>query len=177
MSYNDITKSKAYMLYAQGYSFRQIADMLKTHPGCEKLTHNTVKSWALEKDDNGFTWEDRKKEVTALIQKNESNIVVKTKAELLESSQKVLASVMDEILSGSLEFKTKDAAMYAFKALAEWQGKVVAEGKQVTIEEQVEILIESMHEIPEVSAVLLKHEKAIMEIWKAKAMDKLKEKR
>jgi len=165
------------MLYAQGHSFRQIADMLKTHPGCEKLTHNTVKSWALEKDSNGSTWEDRKKEITALIHKNEREIVAKTKAELIEASQKVLSSVMDEILSGGLEFKTKDAAMYAFKALSEWQEKVIAVGKQITMEEQVEILFSAMYEIPEVAAVLSKHEKTIMEIWKAKAMDKLKEKR
>lgn len=174
MSYNDITKSNAYLLYAQGHSFRAIADMLRTHPGCEKLTHNTIKSWAETADENGLTWDDRKKEVSALMRRKEDEVVAKTQAELLELSQKVLTDVLDEILNGALKFKTKDAAIYAYKTLAEWQGKVIEKGKQITIEDQVEILFDAMYEIPEVAAVLSKHEKAIMEAWKVKAMARLK---
>ncbi|MCL2154057.1 MAG: hypothetical protein FWH53_00175 [Leptospirales bacterium] len=176
MSYNDIIKSNAYMLYAQGYSFRQIADILKTHPGCEKLTHNTVKSWALEKDNNGLTWDDRKKEVTDLIQKKETETVIQTKRELIEATQKALSDIMTDILSGSLGFKTKDAAVYAFKTLFEWQDKVIDKEKRITIEEQVEIVFEAMHEIAEVSEVLLKHEKAIMAKWQEKALARIKKK-
>lgn len=174
MSYNDITKSNAYLLYVQGHSFRAIADMLRTHPGCEKLTHNTVKSWAESQDENGLTWDDRKKEITVLMRKKESDVAVKTQTELLESSQKALSMMMDDILSSALEFKTKDAAVYAYKALAEWQERVVDKGKQIKIEDQVEILFDAMNEIPEVAAVLSKHEKAIMEAWKVKAMARLK---
>lgn len=172
--YNDIIKSNAYLLYAQGHSFRAIAEMLRTHPGCEKLTHNTIKSWAETPDENGLTWDDRKKEIAALMRKNEKDIVVKTQAELLESSQKALSAIMDDILYSSLDFKTKDAAVYAFKALAEWQGKVIADGKQITIEDQVEILFDAMYDIPEAAFVLSKHKKAIMDAWKLKALARLK---
>ena len=176
MSYNDIIKSNAYMLYAQGYSFRQIADMLKNHPGCEKLTHTTVKSWSTEKNENGLTWEDRKKEITALIQSQETQVIIKTKQELIEESQKALSDIMSDIRSGALEFKTNDAAVYAFKALFEWQEKVVDKEKRITLEEQVSLIIESMHEIDEVSEVLKKHEKAIFEKWQEKALARIKNK-
>jgi transposase len=177
MGYNDVIKSNAFVLFSQGYSYRAIAEMMRTNPGCEKLTHGTVKSWAETPDEKGHTWNERKQEVIALMRKKESDIAVKSQAELLESSQKALTTIMDEILSGALEFKTKDAAVYAFKALAEWQGRVIAEGKQITIEEQVEILFESMYEIPEVASVLSSHEKRIMESWKVKALERLKKKR
>jgi transposase len=176
MSYNDITKSNAYLLYAQGHSFRAIADMLRTHPGCERLTHNTIKSWAETKDENGLSWDDRKKEVTALMRKSESAVVVKTQQEIMETARTVLSGVIEEISTGGLKFKTKDAAIYGFKALAEWLERVVDKEKRISIEEQVEILWESMHEIPEVSEVLSKHEKALMDKWQSKALARLKKK-
>lgn len=176
MAYDDITKSNAYLLFAQGRSFRAIADMLRTHPGCEKLTHNTVKQWAETPDENGLTWGDRKKDVTAFIRKNETAAVIKTQQEVLNTAHKVLSDLIEEISTGDLEFKTKDAAIYAFKALAEWQERIIDKEKRISVEEQVEILFESMHEIPEVSGVLSKHEKAIMDKWQNKALARLKKK-
>ncbi|TAL31572.1 MAG: hypothetical protein EPN93_17405 [Spirochaetes bacterium] len=174
--YDAMTISQAFMLYCQGHSFRKIAEMLKSHPGCETLTHGTVKGWAEKKDETGLTWEDRRRDYTALMRAGEKQAVVRTQEQVIEETSSILNEIIDEIRSGDLEFKTKDAAVYALKALSEWQQKIVDKGKRVTVEEQMDILFEVMYEITEVSQVLLKHQEAILRKFQERTAERLREK-
>ncbi len=175
--YDDITKSQAFVLFCQGVSFRKIAEVLSTHPGCEKITHSTIKSWSEVPDGNGRTWEDRKTECLALTDKIEKNVIVRNRAEILKETDTVLNSILDEIRGKNLEFKTKDAAIYAFKALAEWSEKIKDKEKRISIEDQVTMLLDAMNEIPEVAEALSKHWTEINEKFQKLAREMLKKKR
>jgi len=157
MAYSEITKSEAFMLYCQGISFRQIADILKTHPGCGSITHSTIKKWSEIPDIKGQTWEDRKSEYLAVVQQTEKGTVVKQHKDIITRTNDIKDNLLKDIEAGSLTFKTKDAAIYSFLAIQKYQDKVTDQKKRITIEEQVTLFIEAMNEIPAVSEVLSNH--------------------
>ncbi len=174
--YDGNTKSQAFLLFCQGHSFRRIAEILRVHPGCETLTHGTVKSWAETPDEAGHTWSERRREYAALARAGEATAVARTQQEIIAETSAILDEILGEIRDGGLEFKTKDAAVYAFKALAEWQERVLDKGRRISIEDQVSLMLEAMYEIGEVAEVLSKHEKAIMAAFQEKAAAVIKEK-
>jgi hypothetical protein len=144
------------------------------HPGCDTLTHGTVKSWAETPDEAGHTWSERRREYAALARAGEATAVARTQQEIIAETSAILDDVLAEIRTSGLEFKTKAEAMYAFKALKEWQDKAIDKEKQITIEDQVTLMLEAMYEIPEVSEVLSKHEKAINKLFQEKAIARIR---
>lgn len=175
--YSDITKSQAFLLYCNGVSFRQIAETLKTHPGCESITHSTVKKWSETPDDKGLTWADRKSEYMAVVAKTEKDIVIRTRTDVLIETDKILNSILTEIGGESLEFKTKDAAIYAFRSLADWSEKIRDKDKRISMEDQVTLIFDAMREIPAVAKVLEENWTQINVIWQKKAKELLLKKR
>ena len=175
--YDDIAKSQAFLLFCNGVSFRRIAEILSTHPGCDSITHSTVKKWSETPDKNSLTWTERKAEYSAVVAKSEKDIVIRNRADMLNETDNILNSILTELKEKKLEFKTKDAAVYAFKALAEWSEKIKDKEKRISIEDQVTLLLDAMNEIPEVAEVLSKHWTEINTKFQQLAREMLKKKR
>lgn len=160
MSYSDNIKSKAFMLYAQGFSFAEIAARLKGEEGASKLTKGAIRRWAEKPDDLGRTWKDRKRDISLLVQESETEAAVRQRKELVKDSGNILSEIMDEIRSGSLEFKTKDAAIYAFKALADWQAKTLdkdSKAGDMGALGVIQTMLEIFAEVPDVRAAVQLH--------------------
>lgn len=172
--YSDLTKAEAFTLYCSGLSFRKIADILKNHPGCEKITHSTVKKWSETPNLKGATWDDRKLALQEQIEQNQNDLIVKQKVDVVKETDGIIADIIADLQAGELKFKTKDAAVYALKTIAEYNKKLKDETKRVNIEDQVTLLLEAMNDIPEVGEVLSKHWNDVYNIFqkKAKALEK-----
>jgi hypothetical protein len=171
MAYSDLDKSQAFILFASGSSYRKIADIMRTHPGCEKITHTTIRDWAETPDTSGKTWEDRKRETDALVKESETSAVVRQSRDIIQEIDSIIGDIVTDIKGKGLEFKTQDAAVYALKTLLEYQDKIKDKRKRVSIEDQVRCLIDAMHEIPEVKEVIQKNWKDIYARFEAKARE------
>ncbi len=175
--YNDMVKAEAFTYYSRGMSFRKIAEVLKNHPGCEKLTHSTIKKWSETPDFQGRLWEDRKRELDIQISESQDSMIVKKKVDVIAETDEIIAGIINDIKSGALEFKTKDAAIYSFKTIAAYNKQLKDENKRINIEDQVTLLIEAMNEVPEVGEVLSKHWGSVDKIFQQKALALAKDKR
>lgn len=175
--YDNFVKSEAFVFFCQGLSLRKIADILREKPGCEKITHGTVKKWAETPDPGGRTWEERKREYLAIVETTERESVVRQHKNILEETEGIIEDVIEEIKKGKLSFKTKDAAIYALRSLVDWRERVTDKEKRVKIEDQVQLFIEAMHEIPEVSDVLSKHRDEIYRRFQKKALEMARSRR
>ncbi|MEJ5361114.1 MAG: hypothetical protein WHV26_03540 [Spirochaetota bacterium] len=174
--YSDIIKSEAFVLYCQGLSYRKIAEILQANPGCETITHTTIKKWAETPDISGHTWIDRRNKVTSHLQKLEEASVVRQHKDVILRTEEIKDKILSELESNNLQFKTKAEAVYAFLAIEKWQKHIKDEHKRVTIEDQVSMLFDAMQEIPEVAQAIQKHWEDIYARFQAKAKKMLKDK-
>lgn len=173
MAYSDLDKSHAFILYSSGLSYRRLADIMRARPGCEKITHTTIRDWAETPDASGQTWDDRKREVNALVKAGEDASVVRIRRDIIEDTGSIIDDIVDELKSKKLEFKTRDAAVYALKTMLEYQDKVKDKRKRVSIEDQVRCLIDAMHEITEVHDVIERNWSDIYRRFEMKARELL----
>ncbi|MBN2435595.1 MAG: hypothetical protein JXK07_10060 [Spirochaetes bacterium] len=145
--YSDTVKSEAFLLFCQGHSFSRIAEILSsTRTGCEKIKHSTVSKWSQTPDFSGKTWTDRKREYQQLQNEAEGQAVATRHKSILDATENMITGVISDIESNSLEFKTKDAAIYAYRTLADFREKIKDKEKTVAIEDQVSLLLESFKE-------------------------------
>ncbi len=174
--YSDIVKSEAFILFCQGLSFRKIAEVLQSHPGCESLTHATIKKWAETPDMHGQTWSNRKSTVTRNIQVLEETSIARQHKDVLTRTEDIKDKILTDLEGNRLQFKTKAEAVYAFLAIEKWQKHIKDETKRITIEDQVSMLFDAMQEIPDVANALSKHWEDIYARFEAKAKQMLKDK-
>jgi|GEM_PF-1821269 len=175
--YNDMVKAEAFTYYSRGISFRKIAEILKNHPDCETLTHSTIKKWSETPDFKGRLWEDRKRDLDLQIEEGQDSMIIKTKVDVIKETEEIMSDVIEDIKTGTLEFKTKDAAIYAFNAIAKYNKQLKDENKRINIEDQVTLLMDAMNEVPEVAEVLSKHWGDVDKIFQKKALGLAKDKR
>lgn len=169
--YSDADKSDAYALFIHGLSYRKIAEHLqRKRIGCRKLSHSTVQKWAETPDAAGLTWEDKKAELSQLAQAQADGQIVKSKVDILAEGNELLESIVRDLKSDTLEFKTKGEAAYTFKAISQLMEQIGDKRKRVAVEEQAKCLIDAMHEIPELKAVLEEHWSQVYEIFKRKVL-------
>ena len=174
--YSDVIKSEAFVLYCQGLSYRKIAEILQSNPGCESITHSTIRKWAETPDMQGQTWADRRSKVTQYLQKLEETSVVRQHKDVILRTEEIKDKILKELESDNLQFKTKAEAVYAFLAIEKWQKHIKDESKRITIEDQVSMLFDAMQEIPEVAKALTEHWEDIYARFQAKAKKMLKDK-
>lgn len=174
--YSDIVKSEAFVLFCQGLSYRKIAEILQANPGCEKITHTTIKKWAETPDMQGKTWIDRRSTVMMQLQKIEEASVARQHKDVILRTEEIKDKILAELESDSLQFKTKAEAVYAFLAIEKWQKNIKDESKRITIEDQVSMLFDAMQEIPEVAQAIQRHWEDIYTRFQAKAKLMLKDK-
>ncbi|HOW82569.1 MAG TPA: hypothetical protein PK573_08420 [Spirochaetota bacterium] len=176
MAYSDIVKNEAFLYYCQGIPSRKIAEILRNRPDCENISHSTIDTWAKEADQKGRTWDDRKAEYLAVVEKHQAGAVVRQHLDIIQETENLKETLLNDI-KGRLDFKTKDAAVYAFLAVAKYQDRIKDKRQRITIEEQVTLFIEAMNEIPTVRDVLSQYWQEIDHIFQAKANQLQREKK
>jgi len=177
MAYSDIVKNEAFLYYCQGIPSRQIAEILRNRPGCENISHSTIDAWAKEADQKGRTWDDRKAEYLAVVEKHQAGAVVRQHLDIIEETENMKKEILDDLRGGDLGFKTKDAAYYSFLAIAKYQDRIKDQKKRITIEEQVALFLAAMNEIPAVHDVIEQYWPEIDTIFQAKANQLQREKK
>jgi len=171
VAYSEFIKSEAFMLYCQGISTRQIADIIKIRPGCDKISHSTIDSWAKSPDRTGLTWEDKKHEYLAIVEQTQKGVIVNQQKDIIQRTDEIKEKLLTEIDGENLSFKTKDAAIYSLLSILKYQDKIKDQKKRITVEEQVTLFIEAMSDIPEVNEVLSKYWDEIHKRFQEKARD------
>ncbi|HNX59298.1 MAG TPA: hypothetical protein PKK43_09365, partial [Spirochaetota bacterium] len=127
--------------------------------------------WAETPDESGRTWDDRKRETDVLVKESENTTIVRRNRDIIAEIDVLTDDIMTELKGKGLEFKTRDAAVYALKTLLEYQDKVKDKRKRVSIEDKVRCLLDAMYEIPEVKEVIQKNWSDIYGRFERKATD------
>jgi hypothetical protein len=118
MAYNDSIKLEAENLFHRGYNLNQITELLaKKYP---KISYVTISKWATTKDKNGKIWEDYKKEIIVRAREISHKSLANKYAEMKQKAEIIKEGLEHTLLSGKLEVKSIEGAIYAWKGLSEF---------------------------------------------------------
>jgi hypothetical protein len=156
MAYNDSIKLEAENLFHRGHNLNQIVEILKKkHP---KISYTTVEKWANTQDKKGKIWEDYKKEIIVQAREISHKSLANKYAEMKQKAEIIKEGLEQTLLSGNLQIKSIEGAIYAWKGLSEFI--ILIEEKYESKRTPKEIVLEFLdilNSVPQIKDVLKKH--------------------
>lgn len=156
MAYSAGLKIEAENLYHKGYNINQITEILKKkYP---KLSHTTVLKWSQEKDENGKVWEDYKKDILVQARQISHQSIANRYGAMKEKAEIIKEGLEKTLLSGNLEIKSIEGAIYAWKGLSEFIILIEEKyEKKRTPKEIVLEFLDILNTVPEIQITLKKY--------------------
>jgi hypothetical protein len=156
MAYTPNIKLEAENLYLRGHNLNQITEQLKKkHP---KITHTTISKWATKKDKSGKTWDDYKNEIITTARQISHQTAKNRYAVIKEKALIIQEGLERTLLSGNLEIKSPENAIYAWKGLNEFI--LMIEDKYESKKTPKEIVVEFLdvlNSVPQIMNPIKKH--------------------
>ncbi|MBM9579705.1 hypothetical protein JWG45_21380 [Leptospira sp. 201903070] len=127
MSTEPAIRERAFFLYAisgSGSSKNSVAKQIRSEYGT-KTTAKTIDEWSKEKDNDGLTWEDKRKRLVVKVEKR-IEVVAEDRLAEIKSRTKNIVDTLYKLLTdkkapGLTSFEN---AVYAFKNLSEYELKL-----------------------------------------------------
>lgn len=156
MAYDIEIKEFAYRLFVKGVSFERIKNKVKKEypEDSSSLVTDTIKRWKREEN-----WDDRKADDQRLLRETYRTDRLSHSFEVLQGLREFVADGLDEVKD--MNFSSKEGGMYAIKAanseIRAITGESSAKVIHIKTEEESQFFIDLLNEIPELAAIMEKH--------------------
>ncbi|QOI33607.1 hypothetical protein ACSYG2_04490 [Leptospira interrogans serovar Icterohaemorrhagiae] len=167
MSTEPAIRERAFFLYAisgSGSSKNSIAKQIRSEYGT-KTTTKTIDEWSKEKDNDGLTWEDKRKRLVVRAEKRVEVIAEDRLVEIKKRTKQIADILYEKLISRDAPgLSTFDNAIHSFTKIADYELSIDKKyGGQLHPFEIVNVVLKVFHRCEPVSNVISEHwEKTIV---------------
>jgi hypothetical protein len=170
MAYTLEQREQAFILYAQGLSYDDVAAEMrqKNKKECGKIKRQTISKWGLK-----YAWERRKKRVQKEVETQVDQTIVNDKLEVIGKLKIIRNDILDDVQR--LAFKSKEGAIYSLRTILKELGEMTGErgryGFRGSIDRLVMIIFNVLGEDTRIAPILKERENYILQQIEARIQD------